>query len=350
MSKFYDKNTLYLESGVANESQVLNAIMEGIKKCEVKLKRSLKCKMNLNLIKSRDGIYFGIGYLWVDNCDVYWILSGRNIDGTERVEEYEDPEWKPSGKDMSASFGGDWAEIASKMDESKPKIIRKQLPSLIEFPFIKYTEKQKAFLKKEGKEVSDGINLVMGRAYINKPPPTKMSSVLCCRYVPKWIPTKVFKNIFLKYVSDSNTVIEMKTNGKTVRDNAPLITRSKNIKVNKRNKTEYDVIFVTYDPNTNDASFARLIQRKTRIKHPKRSDLKCELIFDYAFKNDNSEIKAYRSRLHDTYKSDFIGKKCIFCGYTYTIKEYNKNTNEITIIDELNGKTLNTELSEVELF
>jgi len=305
-AKYYDNHTLYVTSGVAREEQLHAALRTAIKDREVRLnieniteflkqkdinvnqdnyldlivKHGLKyitieCDIKVNLIVNKNGEYYGFGYVRVSNEEVYWMLLGRNPDGTERVIEYPDPNWSPPAKteileenvtEMS------WFEIAQEEDKYIHPVIKEDLGPLMVIPGYKYDVTQYKHLQEmaivDGKDPSKVPTMgyfEFSRAYTRDLEPGKISNVLCAKQIPDWIPAVAFKNIFRSYSTSNN--IEYPTISIT------------------DNKKDGRMIFITFDPFTKDAMFSLLMTRKVRIKHPDNSSLKCTVIFDHACEN-----------------------------------------------------------------
>ena len=151
-TKYYDSHTLYVTSGVAREEQLYYALKIAIQNGENKINNEvllnflielgqkdftdsidktiplsdqndilqkeiqklghelpekilLKCGIKVNLIVNKNGEYYGFGYIRVSNESVYWMLLGRNPDGSDRVLEYPDPNWIPPIPKVEMTFG-----------------------------------------------------------------------------------------------------------------------------------------------------------------------------------------------------------------------------------------------------
>lgn len=279
MAIYYNTNTLHINTGVANEDNIITSLRLAINEIGFKLNRTFKCPFKVNIIRIRDKISgkqktVGYGYIWIGDPEIYWILAGHNPDGSERIEEYPDPNWSPSNISAADPIIKDsddnlWADMIESEIAQQVPMIRKKLPPLITLSGYKYTEEQLKELKERADEfLSEGENIenigdignfTITRAFVDPIPTGKIGHILYSRHVPHWIPNEVFKSIFSRYVSDPSTKIEISSNNDNQIDTVPLITRTG------------DTIYITYDPQTRDASFARIMQRKTRIQHPNES-------------------------------------------------------------------------------
>ena len=330
VDQYYDTNTLYIDCGVATESQIaeslkiainnaqkilaqrekdksINNIAEKInklkknrkfkdvKKFESKLKtirtKSLsdfnreKCMYKINLLVTKDGAYHGYGYIRVSSTKIYWMLLGRNPDGSERFEETLDPNWTPPEKtEEKLSFdeiikinkNKTWADVAEDEEKHIQPVIRKSLDPLITMPGFKYDKEQLKHLKElavlneeDPDSVPDTGYFEISRGYAKEAPSGTIKHRICARNVPNWVPLEAFVTTFKPYV----------TNGG---DKYP--------KVNFIQTKKGKIVFVNFDPSTTDALFALLMTRKTRLMHPEKK-LTCELIFMHAFENKKSKSR-----------------------------------------------------------
>lgn len=350
-TKYYDNHTLYVTSGVAREEQLYRALQIAIQNGEDKLNNEvivdfltnqnredivesvnnldlseqnkilrgeieklgfelpeeikLECNIKVNLIVNKNGEYYGFGYIRVSNESVYWMLLGRNPDGTERILEYPDPDWisplpKPplSFEEEQAKYNEmSWYDIAQEEDKYIHPMIKEDLGPLMSIPGYKYDEMQYRHLQEmavsEGKDPSKVPTMgyfEFARAYARDADDGKMSNVLCARQVPDWIPTIAFKNIFKIYASNSDATVRRVPGSdgdfEEVEESYPFIEF-----INGK-KDSCKIVFITFDPSTNDAIFSLLMTRKVRIVHPKRSDLRCTLIFDHAYEHGKTQIQS----------------------------------------------------------
>ena len=352
-NKYYDNHTLYVTAGVAREDQLYEslkiAIQEGTRKLNKELllnfiklgnitiiaftndkgdinidklnneevittlkalgyeppQVEINCNIKVNLIVNKNGEYYGFGYVRVSDERVYWMLLGRNPDGSERVIEYPDPNWVPPStqntfeEDQEKFTEMSWYEIAQEEDKHIQPIIREDLGPLMVIPGYEYDAKQYQHLQevavKTGKDPSKVPTMgyfEFSRAYSRDVEKGKEPNVLCARQVPDWIPSVAFKNIFSIYTTTTGT-----TSGNNSEERYPIVTLTNSKKEAGR------TVLVTFDPATKDAIFALLMTRKVRIVHPKYDkkstslitldgktykicDLKCTLIFDHAYEYD----------------------------------------------------------------
>ena len=295
-AKYYDNHTLYVTSGVAKEEQLYKVLKAGVKETEIKINKlnpntKLECDVKVNLIVNKNREYYGFGYVRVSNESVYWMLLGKNPDGTDRVVEYPDPNWvAPTEKSEQNNLSEmSWFEIAQEEDKRIQPIIRENLGPLMVISGYKYDEMQYKHLQdmalldgKDPSKVPTTGYFEFARAYTRDVEDGKIANVLCARQVPDWIPTTAFKNIFKPYVSDpiKKVLLDNKEH-----DNYPIVKL-----IDNKNKNDDRTVFITFDPSTKDAMFCLLMTRKVRIKHPERSELKCVIIFDHAYEQGKAPI------------------------------------------------------------
>jgi len=296
-SKILDFSTLFVESGVANNSQVGECLKKAILDAEKVLGYKTNCKFKVNLIVDKDGKYFGFGYIRVSDPKIYWMLLGRNPDGSERVEEHLDPNWKPPvNTNDGLSFeqileknkNKSWFEIAQEEDSYIQPKIKINLSPLITIPGFEYDDEQIAHLKELAIEKGEPNAVIpkygyfeLSRAYASFPDSNFLKNRLCARNVPEWIPEEAFKTIFSSYVSEEykGKTGKIRIGNKEISDTYPIINF-----VDAKNKGGR-IVFVTFPPETNDAIFALLMTKKTRVVNPKNPNQKTTLIFMHAFDN-----------------------------------------------------------------
>jgi hypothetical protein len=299
--KHYDEHTIYCDTAVATEKQLADAFRQAILDAAKVLGEKNTCKFKVNLLVDKEGKYFGFGYVRVSDPRVYWMLLGRNPDGSERVEEYPDPNWLPP-TDPNTNLSVEeiiernknktWAELAAEEDKYIQPIIKKQLPPLITLQGYEYDEEQRKHLrqlaleeerehsKDKGKlnEIPTHGYFAIQRGYALDAPEGYFKNKICARNVPDWIPLEAFKSIFSFYVSGESKNKKVLVHGKE--ETYPLVNFFSSKKGGK-------IVFVTFDPNSKDAIFALLMTKKTNIVHPQDPTKKTTLIFMHAFENNN---------------------------------------------------------------
>ena len=83
---YYDNHTLYCIVYDATYDQISDCIKDAINKIGV------ECAYQINLVETKDGNRYA--YMRVSDDKVYNALIGRNLDGTERIELHDDPDFK----------------------------------------------------------------------------------------------------------------------------------------------------------------------------------------------------------------------------------------------------------------
>jgi hypothetical protein len=276
-TKFYDANTLYIKSGVAYPHQVAQSLRNAVAEASKILGEPLETKFKINLIVLRDNRPVGYGYIRLTNSKVYNILCGKNTDGSERYEEYEDPDWVAPEESEST----DWADM---MDDECPTI-KKYLEPIVKLQGYKLDDKQKTMLKdqmietakhdgtyREGMtfEINDFENFEVSSAFVYQVEDNLCDNILCARKIPTTINETMLKNFFTPYVSDSKTKVKRRQRGQMVQDTYPFVTIN-----NER------IAFVTFDPKTNDAQFALLMTKKVEMNDAGKP---VTLIFTHSYK------------------------------------------------------------------
>ena len=290
MDNHHDEHTLYVETGIAHQLQIEDVFRRAITKLNI------PCRFKVNLVTNRDG-YCGYAYVWVSSSQVFHALIGKNLDGSERMIIWKDPNWiepeisvddaceeaieKAEKEGMKLSWS-DMTDIEDKVRQLYicPTTRQKQEP-LVELPGYTYDEEQQEFLRIQAQE-SDAISneipsqgfFEIGSAYIPDMDESLSHNVLISRKVPEWITEEIIKNVFRHYASDCTTLHKRSVNGTPIRDTYPFIASYTNRNVRS--------IFVTFSPLTADARFALLMTRKVKIVDDNREHT---LVFHHSHKN-----------------------------------------------------------------
>lgn len=297
--KYYDEHTIYCDTSVATEKQLAECIKKAIIDATQILGEKTTCKFKVNLLVNKEGKYFGFGYVRVSDSRVYWMLLGRNPDGTERVEQYPDPNWTPppdpnegltQEEIIEKNRNKSWAQLAEEEDKYIQPMIKNPLPPLVTIPGYEYDEEQRKHLKKLGLEENPEEDIeipkygyfAIQRGYASDAPPGTVRHKICARNVPDWIPKEAFKSIFSFYTSEESkkkkvkNIVKTKDGLKEIEDSYPLVNF-----INSKNGAR--IVFVTFDPATKDALFALLMTKKTHIIHPENRNLEATLVFMHAY-------------------------------------------------------------------
>ena len=268
--RFYDTHTIYCDSGVASPSQISTSLKKAIAEAEKKLNRRTNCRFKINLLVNREGEYFGYGYIWVSSPEIYWMLLGRNPDGTERIREYPDPNWKPPSRKEISTEDKNWIDIVEDEDAYIQPMIKETLPPLVTLSGYEYDDEQIAHLEDlsdDMKEIPKIGYLEISRGYALDAPQGSLRHRICARKVPDWIPIDVFKNIFSFYVRDLN-------------NNFPNV----NIVNSKKGGR---IVFISFEPGKTHSLFTLLMTKKLVIVNPQNKSQKATLVFAHAFDNKN---------------------------------------------------------------
>lgn len=319
--RHFNPHFLHVTSGISRNDQLKVGIEATLRKVSAELKRSITTDFKVNLIHIPDRSTnklkpVGYGYLWVSNPKVAFMLVGKNPDGTDRVLEKDQPDWKapPPRKvqtmnELMAEFerakevGKTWADIDEEAEAEDaqyvcPKI-RISLPPLMTLPKFKYDEEQlkmiRPFLqdqikreeekaRQEGKEIKSKIVIAgsiltegtfeLSGAHVGKVDEGYSHNVICGPKIPDWVTESQLKAVFSPYASDRVTQTKHRVGGQNVFEAYPLVVI---------NKARY--AFITFDPRTQDARFALLMTRRTEVLS-RDSRQRTTLSFNQSIKKD----------------------------------------------------------------
>ncbi len=249
-------------------------------------------------ITLKGGIMINYGYLYFADKRVVNMLVGDEVDGTPRVEEYDDPDWRPpssikpkvmvdtsftlpplpdipgfgeEGKENLFHVPISWGDEAIENDSLKPRRLKRKLPPLATIPQYMYDDQQKEAARqaianndKERiglKSSTERGSFECSRAYITKQPDVEQHLILC-RDIPSWVD----EDIIRPYVAPFNSCVS--TTRETVFENGRPVTRLVNyplitFKTNTWNDVTKKECWVTYSKETPyDGSFSLQINRK----------------------------------------------------------------------------------------
>lgn len=248
MSKVTDTHTLYVSCRDLTEDQVHKNFSKLLGLC-VPFVGHTNCRFLVNFLRKRDGTGVGAAYVFLTHPEVYHVLTGKNPDGSARVETKKVLVMKEINWDEPASS---WADLCEQeLDEYR--IEEKPLSPLLEIP--------------------EEMNMKVS-PYEARLPDDCFFNVLKSNIAPDWITPQMIKSSFTPFASDSRTLHERKINKKIIKESYPF--------VNKNKRGEF---FVTFDPHGYDGIFACQMMRFFPVKRtlPETKEIEtCNIIFNHA--------------------------------------------------------------------
>ena len=189
------KRFLFIQSGILDEKQIRQCIMDGIKQ------QNLNCDNNsliLNIVKNREGKHFGHTYAWVQDTQIYNALIGLNLDGTKRFEEVEDENWKEPDLPLEEALEGvtDWGEEEEIRDRYDVPYVKIPLDPLIILPGIKYSDEQKKIINSEIGFI-DIFPVTITQYEENE-------NYIFSKNIPEWLNEQLIFKFFSKFEPDSS--------------------------------------------------------------------------------------------------------------------------------------------------
>jgi len=312
----YDKNTLFIKCDCATVAQIHRAFDEAINEYQTTHNVDLACRFKVNRVENREGIPFGLAFVFVTNPQVYYMLIGKNPDGSDRIEYRDDPTWSPPTAKSTNTSGlstpkltnsSGWSTIAPPIKLSKMSWADEtdeELPLVPTCPKIPFSldplmklapyhltpeqikdKKDQIILENEGKKdfdpslikISPIANFNVDRALAPPVEAKYMPNILKCKDIPDWVTKEDLKMQFLPYASNSVKLHPRTVKGVHMEENYPFI----NINENRFG-------FVIFDPCTNDAYFALHMMKKTFIKKKQANGVvnTATLIFGHSYRTD----------------------------------------------------------------
>jgi hypothetical protein len=283
-----DTHTIFIKTGFASTEQIHEMFAASLEQYQlVNNLPNFPCTFIVNRVENRDGETLGMSFVHVSNPEVYYMLLGKNPDGSDRVEYYDDPDWIPKENqeplpisptfEVRATLTTSWSEMmeeeekyerqvqAQKNQKICPKIPR-ALEPLMRLPPVVYTpEQMKIRYQMAGETYSDTTSKLRMipesedffaiPALLQPISPELTPNILKCRGVPEGITERDLKDSFTPYVSDSTSIQIRTVQRVRIQDTYPFVSISDN-----------RTAFVTFDPETNDAGFALFMKKKTYLQ------------------------------------------------------------------------------------
>lgn len=309
-----DVHTIFLGCPGATEQQIREVF--GAALAQYRSHTPLECYFRVNLVKNGAGQSYGMAFVFVTNPAVYYMLFGRNPDGTARVRYIDDPNWiSPKSSPIPGSsvrarspspmISNSWADWIDELDEPEPTAsgppqIKIELEPLMVLPSYTPSKEVSTEVPTEvPKEVPNDLELLafesfaeetsaapspvefmIGRA-IAQPPDSKFmpnilkcntsflstaeGTMIKCKGLPDWISPRRLKTEFAPYAS--NLIHQVRSiKGVGTDTGYPYV----NINAER-------IAFIVFDPDTADALFALAMMRKVVLQH---RDARGEIIKD----------------------------------------------------------------------
>jgi len=265
--KFADQHTFYVINKHLPASDLIREVGYVIKNAIKKIKPTptVNTEMKFNQVTNKAEENQGFGYLWVKDPQAYHLLAGRNIDGTERIQQttignpdelqqQAEAEIDKLTLDTYVDTNGRsrwtptaWADLEEKVDIIKaryqPKIDTIKLPSLVSFDKIIKKVKEFTLTPMLVKEVDPNFAPNILRSSPGTP-------------IPSFVTCSQLQQVFAGYSKD---------------------TKYPEVSINKN-----QMAFVTFSRATREAQFALLMN--TKVNFADRNGKKHTVVFVHAYK------------------------------------------------------------------
>lgn len=274
MSKISEPGYLFIHSGVLENNQIEECLKDSINFLSENFDPDFKnTKIEINVVRNKEGKKYGHTYAWVSNDIVFNALIGKDFDGSDRIEMIEDEDWEPPEEDYDTAIeaaGGSWAMMTEIGDKYRCPLIEKKLEPLVTLPGIKYTEEQE--LETGSKigflEIFD-VKLTQRAGKLN---------TIFSDNIPHWVTEKMLINRFKKFNKDSTVYFDKKSK---TRFTYPVVK----IKKKKNFREEKRFCTVTFSPlYKNTATFLINLVKRIEIED---GDNKALLFFSQSKTKNN---------------------------------------------------------------
>lgn len=303
MSGDQDNHTLYVYSDIATKGQIAKVIIDALKQYESKTGDKVDMEFYINRVENRAYEPIGLSFIFLTSPKTYYLLLGKNIDGSERYEyilddsKYEDhqvtSEEPIAVKNLICDC--DWSDLSDDVRFDKilvKKQVKRSLPSLVDIAPIILSEDQKKSQIQEiinrninnpnfrvaDIKINPEIKLKLDRATIISLDDIYLHNVLKCKEVPFWITKDDLKREFNPYASDNKSIRFHIIGGKKIKDSYPIIDLN----------NDSGTAFITFDPDTKDAQFALHMTKKIYLTKTVNNETKhVTLMFNHSFRAKN---------------------------------------------------------------
>jgi hypothetical protein len=245
---------------------------------------NVECTYRINYSYNRNGEYVGFAYVWVSNKIVYYAIL--NIDKptityTTRPMTDEEKE-----KRIFTPNSGSWADsVDDDIDDLETITVKVLTPNPriapYEFPLYELTEAQKQDARGHAHD-NHGLILFEGFDHTvkyNNISHGRATNILSAKFVPHWVTAKMIKYHFEHLATDSTKACQLSCG----EDTYPHVSFAKD--------GHNSLVYVEFDPNTNDGYEAIVMCKKVTVTDGNES---ADLYFDFAYEHDryNKFMKA----------------------------------------------------------
>ncbi len=259
-------HVLYIRTGDLTYSEIQQAVILLIDSASVVYKQitseSIVCSYQINQPRDREGNTYPLCYVWVSSEIIHNILTGRNPDGSERIEKIPDPDWKPDttvvkssstvqvttpkiAQDEVMSWGDYEDDVVEDQVDLQPQqapLITRKLPPLMKRLYIEYGT------KKDTPGSSIGTYFDADPSFSTGAGEDRQPNTLIAIKVPGWITTKMVYEAFAPYSTSKNLKY-------------PTVSTNNNNNSNNHGGGDRK-IFINFDPMTNDGLFALQMMKR----------------------------------------------------------------------------------------
>jgi hypothetical protein len=282
-----NNSTIYVVTSVAHPHQVESVFREAIllaKNMPEIFGQDFECDFQINVVRRYTGEYMGYAFVDVTNPKFYYAILGYNVDGSERAEYVDDPNWiqpktvpKVPTDRTGNIFEIRWDESSEEERPLRPPKIKRELPPLITLGEYEYDEQQKIHLQTEATHGTFSVS----PAFIS--PGTGVDYDSCSLYVsevPAEDPDFLYA-LFARYARTSSSV----------EDDTHFFPR---INIRKTDVKEGDAktgIFAIVEyAHPNDTSFCITMAQKIRANYNGKD---VHMPVRYAYRNKEKNNKKY---------------------------------------------------------
>jgi len=202
MSKISEVGYLFIHSGILEENQVKDILLDCIKLLQEKYKVG-DSELEINVVKNKEGKKFGHTYAWVSNPKVFYALIGMGLDGKPLpCVQKPDPNWRPPEKsydDAIAEVEGDWAMEEEIEELYKPGIISVPGEPLVTPSAVPYSQWQISQLDDENEDDEYGFIEIYDVKITKR---AEKLNTIFSNNIPRWLDEKIMKKKLQKFERD----------------------------------------------------------------------------------------------------------------------------------------------------